>query len=269
MTLRTLLLTASLTLCLPLHAATEVIQLNNRMAEDVIPVAESVLGNQGRVTAYGNQLIVNAPDSMISELRRVIDQLDVAPKRLLISVDTQDSASSSAGGYQVDGSVRSGDVEFETGRGETGGRDRVRIIRRSTNSRDGGIQQVQASEGYPALIQVGQSVPLTTQGTDGYGQIYQQTQYRDVLRGFYATATIHGDRVQISISSTRDRLAQGRSGVVEMQNADTRVSGRVGEWITIGGIDESADSEQRGTLRRYSTQGSQNLSMRLKVDVLD
>lgn len=269
MTLRTLLLTASLSLCLPLHAATEVIQLNNRMAEDVIPVAESVLGNQGRVTAYGNQLIVNAPDSMISELRRVIDQLDVAPKRLLISVDTQDSASSSAGGYQVDGSVRSGDVEFETGRGEIAGRDRVRIIRRSTNSRDGGIQQVQASEGYPALIQVGQSVPLTTQGTDGYGQIYQQTQYRDVLRGFYATATVHGDRVQISISSTRDRLAQGRSGVVEMQNADTRVSGRVGEWITIGGIDESADSEQRGTLRRYSTQGSQNLSMRLKVDVLD
>ncbi|MCQ4297284.1 secretin [Pseudomonas stutzeri] len=269
MTLRTLLLAASLSLCLPLQAATEIIQLNNRMAEDVIPVAESVLGNQGRVTAYGNQLIVNAPDSMISELRRVIDQLDVAPKRLLISVDTQDSASSSAGGYQVDGTIRSGDVEFETGRGETGGRDRVRIIRRSTNSRDGGVQQVQASEGYPALIQVGQSVPLMTQGTDGYGQIYQQTQYRDVLRGFYATATVHGDRVQITISSTRDRLAQGRSGVVEVQNADTRVSGRIGEWITIGGIDESANSEQRGTLRRYSTQGSQNLSMRLKVDVLD
>src|SRR3546814_30260 len=125
------------------------------------------------------------------------------------------------------------------------------------------------SEGYPALIQVGQSVPLTTQGTDGYGQIYQQTQYRDVLRGFYATATVHGDRVQVTISSTRDRLAQGRGGVVEVQNADTRVSGRIGEWITIGGVDESASSEQQGTLRRYSTQGGQNLSMRLKVDVLD
>lgn len=269
MTFRALFLAASLSLCLPLHAATEVIQLNNRMAEDVIPVAESVLGNQGRVTAYGNQLIVNAPDSMINELRRVIDQLDIAPKRLLISVDTQDSASSSAGGYQVDGTVRSGDVEFETGRGETSGRDRVRIIRRSTSSRDGGVQQVQASEGYPALIQVGQSVPLTTQGSDGYGQTYQQTQYRDVLRGFYATATVHGDRVQITISSTRDRLAQGRSNVVEIQNTDTRVSGRVGEWITLGGIDESANSAQSGTLRRYSTQGSQNLSMRLKVDVLD
>ena len=48
-----------------------------------------------------------------------------------------------------------------------------------------------------------------------------------------------------------------------------RVSGRVGEWITIGGVDESASSEQRGTLRRYSTDGGQNLSMRLKVDVLE
>ncbi|MEZ3137325.1 secretin N-terminal domain-containing protein [Stutzerimonas kunmingensis] len=266
---RIFLLSVAVSICLPLQAATEVIQLDNRMAEDVIPVAESVLGGQGRVTAYGSQLIVNAPDALISELRQVIDKLDVEPKRLLISVDTQDSASSSAGGYQVDGSVRSGDVEFETGRGEAGGRDRVRIIRRSTNSRDGGVQQVQASEGYPALIQVGQSVPLTTQGTDGYGQIYQQTQYRDVLRGFYATATVHGDRVQVTISSTRDRLAQGRGGVVEVQNADTRVSGRIGEWITIGGVDESASSEQQGTLRRYSTQGGQNLSMRLKVDVLD
>ena len=266
---RITLLAVALSICLPLQAATEVIQLNNRMGEEVLPVAESVLGGQGRVTAYGNQLIVNAPDALIRELRQVVDQLDVAPKRLLISVDTQDSANSTAGGYRVDGSARAGDLEFETGRGEIGGRDQVRIIRRSTNSRNGGIQQIQASEGYPALIQVGQSVPLTTQGSDGYGQIYQQTQYRDVLRGFYATATVHGDRVQISISSSRDRLAQGRSGVVEVQNADTRVSGRVGEWITVGGIDESASSDQRGTLRRYSTQGSQNLSMRLKVDVLD
>ncbi len=123
---RITLLAVALSICLPLQAATEVIQLNNRMGEEVLPVAESVLGGQGRVTAYGNQLIVNAPDALIRELRQVVDQLDVAPKRLLISVDTQDSANSTAGGYRVDGSARAGDVEFETGRGEIGGRDQVR-----------------------------------------------------------------------------------------------------------------------------------------------
>ncbi|EXF45616.1 type II and III secretion system family protein [Pseudomonas sp. BAY1663] len=89
------------------------------------------------------------------------------------------------------------------------------------------------------------------------------------MRGFYATATVHGDRVQITISSTRDRLSQNRSGVIDTQSADTRVSGRVGEWISIGGVSENASSQQDGTLRRYSTQGSQDVSMRLKVDVLD
>ncbi|EXF45617.1 type II and III secretion system family protein [Pseudomonas sp. BAY1663] len=129
-----LLLAITLALSLPLHAATEVIQLNHRMAEDVLPVAASVVGEQGRVTAYGNQLIVNAPGPVISELRQVLEQLDTEPKRLLISVDTQDSASGSSSGYRVDGSLRAGDVEFETGRGETGGRDQVRIIRRSTST---------------------------------------------------------------------------------------------------------------------------------------
>lgn len=269
MTVRRHLAALALAICLPLHAATEVIPLQYRMAEDVLPVAQSVIGEQGRVNAYGNQLIVNAPQAAIVELRQILEQLDSEPKRLLISVDTQDSAAGNSSGYSVDGSIRAGDVEFETGRGERHGRDQVRIIRRSTSSQEGGIQQIQTSEGYPALIQVGQSVPLTTSGTDGYGRIYQQTQYRDVTRGFYVTANLIGDRVQITVSSNRDRVNQMTPNVIETQLADTRVSGRVGEWISLGGIDESASSQHDGTLRRYSTQGRQDLSLRLKVDVLE
>ncbi|HCJ28085.1 MAG TPA: secretin, partial [Pseudomonas sp.] len=98
---------------------------------------------------------------------------------------------------------------------------------------------------------------------------YQQTQYRDVTRGFYATATIHGDRVQITVSSQQDRMNPSAPGAIDIQQTDTRVSGRLGEWISLGGIDESASSNQSGTLRRYSTQGRQDLSLRLKVDTLD
>lgn len=254
---------------LPLQAATEVITLDFRMAEDVIPIAQSVVGDQGRVSAYGNQLIVNAPDAVIAELRTVLSQLDSAPKRLLISVDTQDSGNLSARGYGVDGSISAGNVEIEAGRGEVRGRDQVRIIRHSTQTRDAGVQQVQATEGYPALIQVGQSVPLTTTGTDGYGQVYQNTQYRNVMRGFYAIANLSGERVQVTISNNRDRLNQHQPGVIDVQTTETRISGRVGEWMTLGGVSESQSSTQNGTLRRHSTQGQQDLSLRLKVDVLD
>lgn len=169
----------------------------------------------------------------------------------------------------MNGSTRIGDVEIESGRGEIDGRDQVRIIRRSTTSQGNGVQQVQATEGFPALIQVGQSVPITSTGTDSYGQIHQQTQYRDVMRGFYATATVIGDRVQVTISNYQDRLSRSQPGAIDMQETDTRVSGRIGEWITIGGIDEQGRSSQSGTLRSYSTQGQQDYGLRLKVDMLN
>lgn len=266
---RSLIAVLTFMVTLSLQAATEVIPLKFRMAEDVLPIAESVVGDQGKINAYGNQLIINAPASVINELRDVLAQLDNEPRQLLISIDSQNSATSGASGYSVDGSARAGDVEVQTGRGERNGRDQVRIIRHSTTSEGGGIQQVQATEGYPALIQVGQSVPITTSGHDGYGQIYQQTQFRDVTRGFYATATIHGDQVQVTISSHQDRMSSSRPGAIDVQETNTSVRGKLGEWISLGGIDESASSSQSGTLRRYSTQGRQDLSLRLKVDTLD
>src|SRR5690606_21506109 len=96
-----LLLLVSLLFSMTLHAATAVIPLNFRMAQDMLPIAESVVGDQGKVNAYGNQLIVNAPSEVITELRQVLSQLDSEPKRLLISVDTQNSAVSNQSGYHV------------------------------------------------------------------------------------------------------------------------------------------------------------------------
>ena len=64
-----------------LNAATEVIPLDFRMAEDVLPIAQSVVGDQGKVNAYGNQLIVNAPAAVITELRDVLSKLDTEPDR--------------------------------------------------------------------------------------------------------------------------------------------------------------------------------------------
>ncbi len=215
------LFTAVLITCsLSLSAATEVIPLNFRTADEVLSVVQSVLGHEGRVNAYGNQLIVNADPAKIEEVRTLLQQIDTAPRRLLISVDTQESGFQNDRGVSANGSISTGNGEVQIGQGEVNGRDQVRIIRRTTDSRGVGTQQVQASEGYPALIQVGQSVPITTQGRDMYGQPYSNTQYRNVTRGFYVTASLTGDRVHITISSNRDRLSQTQPGTIDIQNTD-------------------------------------------------
>lgn len=269
MTLRACLLALTLGLSLHLQAATELIQLNYRTAEDVLPIVNSVLDGEGKANPYGNQLVINATPEKIREIRDLLQQMDTAPRRLLISVDTREDGYRDSDGYSVDGTISAGDAEVVVGRGEVHGRDQARIIRRSSNSRSGGTQQIQATEGYPALIQVGQSVPLTSTSVGPYGQVYQNTQYRNVNQGIYVTASLTGDIVHVSISSNNDRVNRYQPGVIDTQSTDTRVSGRLGEWINLGGISQQNQGNDSDVLRRHSTRGSNDMSMRIKVEALD
>jgi len=245
MSLRILLTTLLLAASLPVMAATEVVPLSNRTSAALLPAAQNFIGKDGTVSAYGNQLIVNAEPDKIQGLRALLSQLDTPSKRLLITVDTNENNQQSNGDNQT------------------------QIITYSTESRDGGIQQIQASEGVPALVQVGQSVPLTTTQPDAYGRPQNQTQYRNVTQGFYVTASVTGETVHLSISTNRDRMSQERPDVVNVQSTDTTVSGRLGEWIPLAGINRETQADKSSGTRTYSTQGRDDLTLRVKVDTLN
>jgi type II secretory pathway component GspD/PulD (secretin) len=246
MFLRPLLTSLLLTCSVCVMAATEVVPLNYRTSDDLLPVAKSFLGPDGTVSAYNNQLIVNAEPRKIEELRALISQLDVAARRLLISVDTSDSASRSSNGM-----------------------NQSRVISYGTASREGGVQQVQASEGAPALIQVGQSVPVTTTRTDNYGYAQSNTEYRNVTQGFYVTASVTGDIVHLNISTNRDRVSQERPDTFKVQSTDSQVSGRLGEWITLAGVSDQSIADRQGNTQQYSTQGREDMTLRVMVQTLE
>lgn len=262
MFLRTLLTSLLLACSFSAMAATEVVPLNYRTSDDLLPVAKSFLGDEGTVSAYQNQLIVNAEPGKIQELRSLLSQLDKASRRLLISVDTSDNNYQNDQGYATNGSV-------QTQNGDVNVRSQTRIIRSGTDSREGGVQQVQTSEGTPALIQVGQAVPLTTTQTDSDGYTQSKTQYRNVTQGFYVTASLTGETVHLSISTNRDRMSQEHADVVNVQSTDTQVSGRLGEWITLAGVSEQSQADQQGLAQRNTTQGRSDMTLRVKVEALD
>jgi len=253
MSLRTLLTTLLATCSFSLMAATEIVPLNYHTSADMLPVAQGFIGKDGQVSAYGNQLIVNADQRRIDELKALIGQLDTAPKRLLITVDTNENNVQGNQGYSVNGAKP----------------NQTRIISHTTDSRDGGIQQIQATDGMPALIQVGQSVPLTSSQTDAYGDLRTQTEYRNVTQGFYVTANVTGEIVHLTISTNRDRLSQERPDVVNVQSTDTTVTGRLGEWILLAGVNGQTQADKQGVARSYSTQSRNDMTLRVKVDTLD
>ncbi|MEG0861716.1 MAG: secretin [Pseudomonas sp.] len=244
MPLRPLLASLLLSFSVSALAATEVLPLNNRTSAELLPTAQSFIGKDGSVSAFENKLIVNADAKKIGDLRTLLQQLDTAPRRLLISVDNNDS-------------------NFQDNRGN------ARVIHYGTANREGGMQQVQASEGSPALIQVGQSIPITSTSTDGYGRVQSDTEYRNVTQGFYVTASVTGDTVHLDISTNNDRMSQERPDVVKVQSTDTKVSGKLGEWITLAGVNQQSQADRSASALSYSTQRGENMTLRVKVDALD
>ncbi|MGO1272335.1 MAG: secretin N-terminal domain-containing protein, partial [Pseudomonas helleri] len=148
MSLRAFIASLLMVFSLSALADTKVITLQNRTSADLLPIAQNFIGKNGKVSAYGNQLIVEAAPSKIQNLENLLAQLDTPAKRLLITVDTRDN-------------------NLPESNSDT------RVI--STASREGGIQQIEATEGVPAQIQIGQSVPLTSTQTDAYGRLLTQT----------------------------------------------------------------------------------------------
>ena len=242
MVLRPLIAGLMMLLSLSALADTQVITLQNRTSADLLAVAQNFIGKDGNVTVYGNQLIVEAPAQKIQGLEDLLSQLDTPARRLLITVDTSDSNLPDSN-------------------------SNTRVY--STASRDGGVQQIQATEGVPALIQTGQSIPQTSTQTDAYGRLSAQTAYRNVTKGFYITASVTGETVHLAISTNRDRMSQEQPDVVNVQSTDTQVSGPLGQWITVAGISGQNQAGQQGQTLTYSTQNRDDMTLRVKVDALD
>ena len=242
MVLRPLIAGLMLLFSLNALADTQVITLKNRTSADLLPVAQQFIGKDGNVSVYGNQLIVEAPSQKIQSLEALLRQLDKPARRLLITVDTSDN-------------------NLPDNNSST------RVY--STASRDGGVQQIQATEGVPALIQTGQSIPQTSTQTDVYGRLSAQTTYRSVTRGFYITASVTGETVHLAISTNRDRMSQELPDVVNVQSTDTQVSGPRGQWITVAGISGQNQAGQQSQTLTYSTQNRDDMTLRVKVDALD
>ena len=91
MSLRAIITSLILLSSISAQADTQVITLQNRTSADLLPIAQNFIGKNGKVSAYGNQLIVEAPAQKIQNLENLLSQLDKPARRLLITVDTSDT----------------------------------------------------------------------------------------------------------------------------------------------------------------------------------
>ncbi len=245
----------------------EVVELKYRTADQIIPTLRPLVEPGGALTGMQSTLVIRASRANIAELRRVIATLDRMPRRLLISVRQDAGGSFESRDARVSGTVGSGDVRV--GVNEPARRDSGVSIsaREAHGARDARItSQVQALEGSPAYIAIGQSVPVpstvVTQ-TPGGTVTRSTTTYQNVASGFSVIPRVSGDRVFLEIAP--QTATPGRAGA-SYQQIVTTASGRLGEWFPLGGIDQSSARSQSGVLSGSSGARAGATSVWVKVD---
>lgn len=262
----------------------EVIPLRYRTAQEVIPVIQPMLGREGSISGFQGQLVVRTTPANLEEIKRILASLDNAPRQLLITVRQDADTDRSRNTAGVSGSIggEHGRVTVPGSRDPRGGnvvlregddRVRVQVIEGRSTESDRTTQSVRVMEGREAFVRVGQSVPVRerqVQRTIVGGQVVERvvdgTQYRDVTTGFYVLPRLSGDRVMLDISPQRESLSTQVPGGVNVQRVVTTVSGRLGEWMEIGGISQDSSGRQSVLLGRTTTAVSDNRRVLIRVE---
>ena len=129
------------------------------------------------------------------------------------------------------------------------------------------MQQLQVLEGNEAFIGDRQSVPVQQQTiiqTPQGAQVVQNTQFRDTTSGFYVRPRVSGEQVTLEVRPQRERI--GPDGSVDIQRVATTVSGRLGEWMELGGIDQSRAQQNSAIASRDSERNSGQGKIYIKVE---
>ncbi|HHV48312.1 MAG TPA: hypothetical protein GXX56_05025 [Rhodocyclaceae bacterium] len=247
-------------------AQLEVIPLKSRTVDEVLPVLLPLVEPGGTLTGMNNQLFLRSSPANQAEIKRALAAIDRPARRLVIHVALDRQQVQADRGAAVSGQVTLGNRSGVNGRGEV-------WDTRSTRG-ENSAQRVQVVDGGQAFIQVGRSLPLPLRQAvigPGGAMVQESIVYHDVGSGFYARPRVNGERVTLDISQHNDRQTgrrHGAPGAIATQELSTTVSGRLGEWIELGGVGQQQVQRQGGGFSVGTAQVSEARSIWLKVEAV-
>ena len=263
----------------------EVLQLKRQSADQVIPLIKPFIDKDGSVAGMNDRLVIRTSPANMQQIRKIISQLDMPPRRLMIYLRQGPDAMPQRGGQDTGGDAGADSghiVGLPSDRGQVqpgkivglptaGPATSAAGIHAGTRSDREQTQRVQAVEGEPAYIETGTQIPVydgaVAVGPFGYGGAVN-TRFKNATTGFYALARTDGDRVRVDISSQQIRQGSANDRF-DTQSARTSVSGRLGEWIPLGGSARGGFNDRAQGGISATTSSNRDHSFYLKVEALD
>lgn len=222
------------------QGALEVIPLRHRTADQVIPVLRPLLEPGGVLSGQFNSLIVRTSPENLAQIRVALDAIDRPLRRLVISVRFDNTLQAARGGIETDARI--------SNRGSSA---TVRIEDSRASHDEQVDQRIQVLEGGRALIASGESRPLRQRQvirTPGGAIVTDSTSIQDTATGFEVVPRLAGSNVYLEIAPQQESFVQGNSGAIRSARVVSTVSGRLGDWIELGGTGISSARAQSGIL---------------------
>jgi hypothetical protein len=241
--------------------ALEVIPLKHRTIEEVLPVLKPLMAPGGAITGMNDQLIVRTTPANLIEIEEVLSRIDKAPRSLRITVRQDIAGQETALGQGLSGTYRSdgtGSIDY-------------RAYGTQGHSDDRNTHFIQVMEGQPAFIETGKSVPLPQQNviiSGGGAMVQNSLEYHDVTSGFDVIPTLNGNQVTLAITPSHSRMDPGGAGVIDRQAAQTTVTGKLGEWIELGGATENLHEDTNAYVHQTRRHGDAERRIWVKVEEL-
>ena len=264
----------------------EVIPLQYRSGEQVIPVIRPLLGPDSSVSGFQNQMVIRATPAELAQVRRVLAGIDTAPRRLLITVRQDAGIERDRREAEISGSLGNDNARVTIpGSGSRSGgnpalregddRLRARVIDAQRSGSSSTTQSIQVLEGRSAFIRIGESRPVRSRQVERIivnGQVVdrvvESAEYRNADTGFSVLPRLQGDIVTLDIDPRNDSFDDARRGTINVQRVTTTVSGRLGEWIDLGGVIDSRSDERSALLGRSNTRTDERRGVQVKVEEL-
>ena len=260
-----------------------IIQLQHRPAEEVIPIVEPMLGADDAISGQGFKIFLQSSPETLARVKKIVDVLDTPAKILQVSVFQGSERDLGQLGVSANAQIERGDASVEIGNERdnndgAGGsitysteNGSVSIDGNSTREslRDNPIHQVRVTEGTEAYIETGERIPYFY-GVAGRGRraYAGSIEYTDAITGFYVLPRIRGDNVILEVSPFKSSRINTGGGNIETQSSSTTITGRVGEWLLIGGVTEQVERSQSATGTTFETQSSRNSSIWIKAELV-
>jgi hypothetical protein len=256
---RALLLTG-LAACTAARAQSiEVLDLRHRTAEEMLPLLQPLVEPGGALSGRGSQLFARTSGANLAQLRALLARLDRPPRQLEITVRQDRADEASQHTLRADGSVvvssrrSSGTLGLEAGNG------------RSTATREA-TQVLRVLEGGRAEIAIGTAIPFTFKQyvltAQGLTELPAST-YVEAVTGFAVRPLLAG--ASSSVTTSPAAAAIGAQGI-EHARLMTRVQGRLGEWIAVGGADLREEAQRGGSASSDARLSASRLGVWVRVD---